>query len=73
VSVWLLATAVVRQYGSDCFACNYGVVEAEVTQALVAFDAGVGQRSVFVPAEGEDSLVHVGAVEDVERERVGYI
>ena len=39
-----------------------------MAQALVALDAGVGQRGVLVAAEREHGLVHVGAVEDVERD-----
>lgn len=38
-----------------------------MAQPLVAVDPGVGQRRVLVAAEGEHSLVHVGAVENVER------
>lgn len=34
----------------------------------MGLDAGVGQRRVLVAAEGEDSLVHVLGIEDIERD-----
>lgn len=37
-----------------------------MADSLVGFDAGVGQGGVFVAAEGEHRLVHVGGVEDSE-------
>src|SRR5690348_13452920 len=42
------------------------VVEADVSEAVMAVDAGVGERRVLVAAEGEDGLVHLLSVEDLE-------
>lgn len=50
----------------DRLACDDGVIEPVVSQTRVAVDTGVGQRSVFVAAEGEDRLVHLLCVEDLK-------
>ena len=45
---------------------NHSVVQAQVTQTLMAFDSCVGQRRFLVSAKSEHCLIHLGAVEDVE-------
>ena len=45
---------------------HHGVVEPVVGQALVALDASVAERGVFVAAEREDSLVHLLGVEHLQ-------
>jgi len=52
--------------GCLVLARDHRVEEPEVTQTFVTFDAGIGQRRVLVTAEGKDSLIHMGAVEDVK-------
>lgn len=33
----------------------------------MALDSGVGQRGIFIAAKGEHGLIHVSAVEDIQR------
>src|ERR1700674_4673723 len=44
----------------------HGVIEPVVGQALVALDARIAERGVFVATEGENSLVHMLGVEHLE-------
>ena len=45
---------------------HHGVVEPVVGEALVALDARVAERGVFVAAEGEHGLVHLLGVEHLQ-------
>src|SRR5437588_4778226 len=45
---------------------NYGVIEPIVGQSLVTLDSRIAERGVFVPAEGEDSLVHLLGIKDLQ-------
>src|SRR4051812_39283103 len=47
----------------------HGVVEPIVGQTVVALDTRVAKRGVFVPAEGENGLVHLLGVEHLEADK----
>ena len=51
---------------ASCLTGDHSVVEAVMTELLMAVDAGVGERSIFVAAEGEYGLVHLLRIEHLE-------
>ena len=45
---------------------DHGVIEPVMGQALVALNARIAERGVFITPEGEHSLIHMLSVEHLE-------